>query len=180
MIKGDDVIIHNNAEITRPELAVLGKHIAIDYGFYCTTKLVIGDYVHISPHVAVIGGKHTGLYVEDFCFISTGAKLICGSETFEGNGLIGPVIPDEFKENQILKPITLKRFAGVCANTTVMPGITMAEGSILGANSFLNQDTEPWTIYVGSPARPIKLRRKEKLYEYAAKLGYTYSNGKEF
>ncbi len=177
MIKGSDVIIHKNAEITRPELCVLGNHIAIDYGFYCTTELIVGDYVHISPHVAVIGGKRTALRVQDFCFISTGAKLICGSETFEGNGLIGPVIPDEFKENQILLPITLKRFSGVCANTTVMPGITMAEGSILGANSFLNQDTEPWTIYVGSPARPLKIRKKDKLYEYAAKLGYHYNYG---
>lgn len=175
MIKGDDVIIHKSAEITRPELCTIGTHVAIDYGFYCTTKLHIGDYVHISPHVAVIGGKKTGLYIEDFCFISTGAKMICGSETFEGNGLIGPVIPDEYKENQILLPITLKRFAGVCANSTVMPGIIMAEGSILGANSFLKQNTEPWTIYAGSPAKPIKLRKNQKPYEFAKKLGYTYS-----
>lgn len=174
MNKGNDVIIHKSAEITRPELCIIGNHVAIDYGFYCTTQLLIGDYVHISPHVAVIGGKKTGLYLRDFCFISTGTKMICGSETFEGNGLIGPVIPDEFKEDQILLPITLERFAGVCANSTVMPGIIMAEGSILGANSFLNKNTEPWTIYVGSPARPIKLRKKEKLYEYAEKLGYSY------
>lgn len=175
MRKGQDVIIHKSVEITRPDLCFIGNHVALDYGFYCTTKLVIGDYVHISPHVAVIGGKKTGLYIRDFCFISTGAKMICGSETFEGNGLIGPVIPDEYKEDQILEPITLERFAGVCANSTVMPGVTLAEGSILGANSFLKHNTEPWTIYVGSPARPIKLRKKEKLYEYAAKLGYTYS-----
>ena len=174
MIKGIDVNIHRNAEITRPELCKIGSHIAIDYGFYCTTKLEIGDYVHISPHVAVIGGKKTGLYIHDFCFISTGAKMICGSETFAGNGLIGPVIPDEFKEDQILEPITLERFSGVCANSTVMPGIVLAEGSILGANSFLNQNTEPWTIYVGCPARPIKIRNREKPYEYAAKLGYKY------
>lgn len=174
MLKGQDVIIHRNAEITRPELCRIGNHVAIDYGFYCTTQLEIGDYVHISPHVSVIGGKKTGLYVEDFCFISAGAKLICGSETFEGNGLIGPVIPDEFKEDQILEPIRLARFSGVCANSTVMPGVTLAEGSILGANSFLKQNTEPWTVYVGSPARPIKMRKQETMYEYASKLGYNY------
>lgn len=174
MNKGTDVIIHKTAEITRPELCVIGNHVAIDYGFYCTTELVIGDYVHISPHVSVIGGKKTGLFIEDFCFVSAGAKLICGSETFEGNGLIGPVIPDEFKETQILLPITMKRFAGVCANSTVMPGITMAEGSILGANSFLKEDTEPWTIYAGSPAKPIKTRKSILPYQYAQKLGYTY------
>ena len=171
---GNDVFMNANVEITRPELARIGNHVAIDYGFYCTTKLVIGDYVHISPHVAVIGGKETALYVEDFCFLSTGSKYICGSETFHGAGLIGPLIPDEFKDEQILQPITLKRFSGALANSVILPGVTLAEGSVLGANSLLKEDTEPWTVYAGNPARPIRTRSMYKAYEYAEKLGYKY------
>lgn len=174
MKKGVNVFMHDLAEITRPELCVIGNHVAIDSGFYCTTALEIGDYVHISPHVAVIGGKQTGLYVEDFCFISVGSKLVCGSETFFGDGLIGPLIPDEFKDEQILSPITLKRFSGTLANSVVLPGVKLAEGSVLGANSLLKEDTEPWTIYAGNPAVPIRKRAKEKAYEYAKKLGYQY------
>ena len=174
MIKGDDVYIHDNVQFTRPELVKIGNHVAIDSGFYCTTGITVGDYVHISPHVAVIGGKKTSLTVEDFCFISVGSKLICGSETFWGYGLIGPLIPEEYKDDQILKPINIKRFAGTLANSVILPGVTMAEGSVLGANSLLNQDTEPWTIYVGNPAKPLRLRLKDKCYEYAKKLGYTY------
>ena len=174
MIKGDDVFIHNNVEFTRPELVKIGNHVAIDSGFYCTTALTIGDYVHISPHVAVVGGKKTALTVEDFCFISTGSKLIGGSETFWGYGLVGPLIPDEYKDDQILRPIVIKRFAGMLANSVILPGVTMAEGSVLGANSLLNSDTEPWTVYVGNPAKPLRLRLKHACYEYAKKLGYTY------
>jgi acetyltransferase-like isoleucine patch superfamily enzyme len=48
----------------------------------------------------------------------------------------------------------------------------MAEGSVLGANSLLKESTEPWTIYVGSPARPIKIRDKESILKSARKLGY--------
>ncbi len=171
---GKDVFMNDNVEITRPELASIGNHVAIDYGFYCTTKLVIGDYVHISPHVAVVGGKDTGLYVEDFCFLSVGSKYICGSETFHGAGLIGPLIPDEFKDEQHIWPITLKRFSGALANSVILPGVTMAEGSVLGANSLLKEDTEPWTVYAGNPARPIRKRSSYKAYEYAEKLGYKY------
>jgi len=174
MIQGTDVVISDSAEITRPQLCSIGNHVAIDSGFYCTTQLVIGDYVHISPHVAVIGGKTTGLFIEDFCFISVGSKMICGSELFMGDGLIGPLIPDEFKDRQHLAPIHLKRFSGVCANSVVLPGVTLAEGSILGANSLLKTNTDPWTIYAGSPARPIKVRKKLIMYDYAKRLGYTY------
>lgn len=171
---GNDVFMNANIEITRPELASIGNHVAIDYGFYCTTRLVIGDYVHISPHVAVIGGKESALYVEDFCFLSVGSKYVCGSETFRGEGLIGPLIPDEFKDEQILQPITMRRFSGALANSVILPGVTMAEGSVLGANSMLKEDTEPWTVYVGNPARPIRTRSMYKAYEYAEKLGYKY------
>ena len=51
-----------------------------------------------------------------------------------------------------------------------MPNVTLAEGSILGANSLLTKNTEPWTIYVGSPAKPIKKRDSKIIYEYYKKL----------
>ena len=171
MEMGIDVFLNDFVSITRPELVKIGNHVAIDFGFVCTTGLVIGDYVHISPHVSVIGGKKTSLNIEDFCFISTGSRMICGSDLFQGDGLIGPMIPDEYKDNQILEPINLKRFSGVCANSVVMSGVVMSEGSILGANSFLKESTEPWTIYAGSPARPIKKRKKEKMYSFAKEMG---------
>jgi dTDP-4-amino-4,6-dideoxy-D-glucose acyltransferase len=174
MKSGTDVYISPSAEIRRPELCTIGNHVAIDSFFYCTTKLVIGDYVHISPHVAVVGGRETGLYVEDFCFLSVGSKYVCGSETFYGDGLIGPLIPDEYKDQQVLQPIQLKRFSGALANSVVLPGVTMAEGSVLGANSLLKEDTEPWTVYAGNPARPIRKRSQYRAYEYAKKLGYNY------
>lgn len=174
MIVGDDVYISPTAEIRRPELCNIGNHVAIDSFFYCTTKLNIGDYVHISPHVAVIGGKNTGLTIEDFCFLSVGSKYVCGSETFTGAGLIGPLIPDEYKDTQILRPIILKRFSGALANSVILPGVIMAEGSVLGANSLLKENTEPWTVYAGNPAKPIRTRSQQKAYEYAEKLGYRY------
>jgi acetyltransferase-like isoleucine patch superfamily enzyme len=171
---GIDVVIDADTRFTRPELVSLGNHVAIDRGFYCTTALMVGDYVHISPYVAVIGGRHTALNIEDFCFVSVGVRMICGSELFQGDGLIGPLIPDEYKDRQILEPIRLKRFSGVCANSVVMSGVTMGEGSVLGANSFLKTDAQPWTIYAGNPAKPIKKRASATMIKYAKLLGYDY------
>jgi len=171
---GIDVVVDANTKITRPELCTIGNHVAIDWGFYCTTQLTIGDYVHISPNVAVIGGRKTRLTVEDFCFISVGSQMICGSELFQGAGLIGPLIPEEFVDQQDLRPITLERFSGACANSVIMPGVVLAQGSVLGANSLLKISTEPWTIYVGNPARPVKSRSSTNMIEYAKRMGYEY------
>jgi acetyltransferase-like isoleucine patch superfamily enzyme len=174
MIVGHDVVIDANTKFTRPNLVSIGNHVAIDWGFYCTTALTVGDYVHISPHVAVIGGANAVLNIEDFCFISVGARMICASEQFYGAGLIGPMIPEPFKDNIIQAPIVLQAFSGVCANSVVMPGVVLAQGSILGANSFLKESTQPWTIYAGSPARPIKQRHSDIMKQHARELGYDY------
>lgn len=56
----------------------------------------------------------------------------------------------------------------------VNPGVTLAQGSVIGANSFVTKNTEPWTIYIGNPAKPVKLRKKETMIEYAKKLGYQF------
>lgn len=169
---GQDVVIDANTRFTRPELVSIGNHVGIDWGFYCTTALTVGDYVHVSPHVAVIGGAHGSLSIGDFCFVSVGARIICASERFWGEGLIGPLIPEDYKDVILTGPVVLENFSGVCANSVVMPDVVMAEGSILGANSFLKHSTEPWTIYAGSPARPIKSRRMDKMKQYAKELGY--------
>lgn len=171
---GIDICIDECTRITRPNLVEIGNHVAIDFGFVCTTQLSIGDYVHISPHVSVIGGSQGRLEVGDFCFISTGARVICSSEKFMGDGLVGPFIPEDYKDIILRGTVKLERFSGMCANSIVMPGVTLAEGSVLGANSFLKEDTEPWGIYAGSPARLIKKRRSDIIYNNAKKMGYVY------
>lgn len=175
-MKEFDIRIAPDAVFTRPLLLHLGKHIAIDSGFYCTTNLTVGDYVHISPHVAIIGGENASVYIKDFCFVSVGAKIVAGSERMLGEGLIGPLIPEEFKDNLNIQPIHIDAFSGLCAGSIILPGCTLSAGSVLGANSLLleNTITEPWTIYAGSPAKPIKTRRKDKMIEYAKRMGYEY------
>ena len=65
-----------------------------------------------------------------------------------------------------------KKYSAIGVNSTVLPGVILAEGSVLGANSLLTKDTEPWTIYVGSPAKPVGIRDKEWILESSRELGY--------
>ncbi|MBU4353405.1 acyltransferase [Candidatus Parcubacteria bacterium] len=170
---GDDVFISANVEIRRPHLVSAGNHIAIDSGFYLTTEASIGDYIHIGPYVAIIGGARSSIKIGNFINLTLGSKFICGSDSFSGNGLVtAPGIPEELLNERNFGAITIKDFGVVCAGAIIMPGVTIAEGSVIGANSLVTKSTEPWTIYFGNPARPIKIRPKNKMIEYAKKLGY--------
>ena len=166
---GEDVFISEESLIKRPHLCEIGSHNAIDNGVTISTQLVMGDYIHIAPFVVVIGGEKSKLILEDFTFIASGTKVVCGSEDYTGGGLIGPTIPEEYRKINY-NTIKFERFAGCGVNCSIMPGVTLAEGSILGANSLLTKDTEPWTIYVGSPAKAVKLREKETIINYSKKI----------
>lgn len=170
---GEDVRISPLVSITRPELVVIGNHVSIDPWFHCTTHLEIGDYVHISSHVSIIGGNTGLLRMGNFTNISTGGRIICVSEKFKGDGLISaPGIPVEFLDLRKTGPVTFENFVNTGANVTVLPGVTLAEGSVIGACSLVTKNTEPWTIYAGVPARAIGKRSKDKILQYAKKLGY--------
>ncbi len=168
---GEDVLISDNVEIRRPQLVSLGSHIAIDSGFYCTANVEIDDYVHIGPYVTVIGGIEGFLKMHHFTGVAAGSRLICVSDDYMGEGLVGPIVPDHVRDISRKGPIVLQNFACIATNSVVMPGVTLAEGSVLGACSLLTQDTEPWVIYMGVPARPI-LPRKKAMKEKAKLLGY--------
>jgi len=156
---GEDVFISEESLIKRPHLCEIGSHNAIDNGVTISTELIMGDYIHIAPFVVVIGGEKSKLILEDFSFIASGTKIVCGSEDYTGGGLIGPTIPEEYRKINY-NTVKFERFAGCGVNCSIMPGVTLAEGSILGANSLLTKDTEPWTIYVGSQAKPVKIIEK--------------------
>lgn len=157
--QGIDVFIHDTAILKYKEGILIGNHVAIDPYTVCSTQLYVGDYVHISSHVSIIGGSASKLILEDFSFLASGTRVVCGSEDYT-DGLIGPCIPKQYRKLK-LTTVTLNRFCGCGVNSVIMPGVTMAIGSVLGANSLLTKDTEEWGIYVGSPAKKIGIRKKE-------------------
>ena len=169
---GNNVFISAYVEIRRPQMVAVGDNVDIDSGFYLTTGAEIGDYVHIAAYVAVIGGAKGFLKMGNFTNIAVSGRIICVSDTFLGDGLIGAQgIPEEFRKLKIA-PVVFENFANVGAGAIILPGVTLREGSVVGAGAVVTKDTELWTIYAGSPARPIKKRPKETMLEYAAKLGY--------
>jgi len=162
-----------SVDIRRPQLVSIGSHVAIDTGTYITTAAEIGDYVHIGPYVTVIGGPDARLVMRNFTNIAAGVRVICGSDRFMGEGLIGPAsLPDEFKDKMKLAPVVLEDFANVGTNAVIMPGVTLAQGTVIGACSLVTSSTEPWTVYTGIPARPRKARPWQTMVRYAEELGY--------
>jgi acetyltransferase-like isoleucine patch superfamily enzyme len=154
MFSTSDIFIHKDAEFKIDP--ILGDHIAIDKGVYCTVNATIGDYTHISPYVTIIGGKTGEFISKGFNNIMTGARIICGSDRFDDSGLFGAMIPKEYKGKQIIEPVIMEMFSNIGTNAIVLPGSILREGVLLTAGSLLMGDTKAWGVYKGNPAVLVK------------------------
>jgi len=147
-----------NARIINPANVTIGDYSQLDdfVFIHAGGPINIGDYVHIATQVAIVGKG--GATLEDRCTLSAGAKLITSSAYCHGYGA-SACVPLEYRK-AIVGHIYIREDAWIGANAVVMPGITVGEGAVLGAGGVATKDLEPWTIYVGIPAEPIKKREK--------------------
>lgn len=60
------------------------------------------------------------------------------------------------------KPIKIEDKVWIGINATILPGVTLGYGCIVGANSVVTKDVPPMTIVAGNPARIIRKIDKEK------------------
>lgn len=169
---GEGSYIDPTAIMRRPQLCRVGKRSNVDAGFLCTAALEVGDYCHIAPHVVVIGGERGRLTMAHFSTLGAHSTVVTASEVYDG--LYGPTIPAELRSVKA-EPVTFEPMAAVTTSCTILSGVTLGMGCVIGAGSVVTKSTEPWGIYVGVPARKVGERPRGKCLESARKLGYEFA-----
>ena len=173
---GQDVAIWAKAQILEPEAIAIGDSVIIDdfvmlMGGAGTT---IGSFIHIASFTAIMGGGE--LVMEDFSGLSGGVRIYTGNEDYLGSCLTNPAVPAPWRVPQ-RSSIHIGKHAIVGANAVILPGVTLGEGCVVGACSLVTRDCEPWTIYAGSPAKPIKERPRHRMLELETDLRATLYDG---
>lgn len=172
MIVGEDVTIYPWAKIVRPSVIRIGNHVIIDDFVFFDGGMgtVLGDYIHIAAHSAIMGGG--ALIMEDFSGLSGGVRLYTGGDHYLGEFLTNPTVPFPYRQPWRTK-VVMHKHSLLGSGSIVIPGpdgIVIGEGAATGAMTLVNHDLEPWTVYVGQPARPIKARDKDKMLELERRL----------
>lgn len=154
---GADVTFYPYSYITgSPRRFIVGDTVAfhphtyISLGHGPEAFLDIGHRSHFAAQCALYGGG--GLTVGPFCNVAAHTVL----STVEHD-------PDTAGRPMCLgvnrkAPITLVEDVWLGANVTVTPGVTIAEGCVVGANAVVTRDTEPRGVYMGVPARRVRDR----------------------
>ena len=158
---GTNVKISDKASIYNHDLIEIGDQSRIDDFCVLSGSITIGRNVHIAVFCNIAGGSE-GITFEDFSGLAYGCHVMSQTDDYTGRTLTNPTVPTKYKK-EIKRKVSIGRHCIVGTNSVIFPGVTLREGTSVGALSMVTKSTEPWTVYFGIPAKRLKARKKDML-----------------
>lgn len=177
---GENVKISDRASFYECSRIEIGDNTRIDD--FCILSagehgIKIGCNVHIACYVSLIGKN--AIVLEDFVGLSSKVAVYSSNDDYSGNFLTGPTLPSHFT-NVKHGDVHIGKHVVVGVASTVLPGVTIHQGSAIGAYSLVAHDVEEGVIAVGVPAKKIK-ERANRIYElekeYRDQYHHQHQNG---
>lgn len=158
---GCNVRISRKASIYSADKLSIGDNVRIDDFCILSGHIEIGNFIHIAAYTALYGGDK-GIYISDFSNLSSRISIYSVSDDYSGETMTNPMVPADYK-NVTSEAVYIGKHVIIGSTSVVLPGVNIAEGSSFGSFSFINRNSEPWSINVGIPFKKIKDRSRELL-----------------
>lgn len=142
----------------------IGKGCRIDDFVIITGRVTLGNYVHIGAY-SYLGGAN-GITIGSYGGCSMRVSFFSSSDDHaSGLSLVGPCVSAKYKPTIKKGSIHLGRHAHIGAHTVVLPGVDIGDGTVIGANSLILKDLDPWSVYAGTPAGLMRARPQDTILE---------------
>ena len=148
-------------------------------------NIIVGDFTyfsdtdfenHVTHHYDFYGDK---LMIGRFCQVASGVTFIMNGANHQMNAV--STYPFYLFEgwDQEVPPLSELPVKGdtvvgndvwIGQNATILPGVHIGDGAIIGMNSVVGSDIPPYTIAAGNPAREIRKRFDDELVQLLLKL----------
>ncbi|MDR1368060.1 MAG: CatB-related O-acetyltransferase [Candidatus Accumulibacter sp.] len=141
-------------------------------------NIIVGDFTyfsgvdferHVTHHYETYGDR---LVIGKFCQIAQGVEFImnganhamCGVSTFPFYIFEGfQKRPPPLSEMPLKGDTVIGNDVWIGQNVAFLPGVHVGDGAIVGANSVVGRNVEPYTLVAGNPARLIRKRFDDEL-----------------
>jgi acetyltransferase-like isoleucine patch superfamily enzyme len=160
-----------------------GTRIAPPFRYLNLGQISLGErvMVHRDCWFHVLGGhgddKHPKLIIQSHAAIGMGATISAVREVvieehvllarnvyISDNGHAFWDVGDPIMSQGIdrVEPVRIGKNSWLCQNVCILPGVTIGQHCVIGANSVVNSSIPPFSVAVGSPARVVKRYNPDK------------------
>lgn len=157
--------------ITRPNI-IVG-----DYTYYDDADGAENFEAHVTHHYEFLGDK---LIIGKFCAIAKGVEFIMNGanhrmgsvSTYPFNIMGGSweKFAPELGELPFKGDTVVGNDVWIGQNAVILPGVHIGDGAIIGANSVVGSDVEPYSVVAGNPARLLRRRFDDEMIELLLRL----------
>lgn len=118
-------------------------------------RIVLGDDIQINDHVHI--SAMDKVEIGSGCLLASNIYISDNSHGYyKGTDLdSSPMVRPDHRE-YFTAPVTIKNNVWIGEGVMILPGVTIGEGSIIGAHSVVNKSIPDFSIAVGSPAKVVK------------------------
>lgn len=158
----NNLVIEKGVRIVPLSHFWVGKNVHIARGtildcggqFFCDYKggIKIGNNTYIGHYCVLLGGGF--IEIGKKVLISPGVIITTQGHFFQKT--------DRFMKDQptLVAKIVIEDDVWIGANATILPGVKVGKGSVIGAGSIVNRDIPEYSVAAGVPAKVIRNRRE--------------------
>ncbi|MBR0541977.1 MAG: CatB-related O-acetyltransferase [Clostridia bacterium] len=143
-------------------------------------NIIVGDFTYIADsefesHVThLYEWNDDKLIIGKFCQIASGVEFVMNGANHQMNAVSTypfytlegwDMKPPEASDLPLKGNTVIGNDVWVGQNAVILPGVHIGDGAIIGANSVVGSNVEPYTIVIGNPARTLHKRFDDELTE---------------
>lgn len=117
--------------------------------FICRTQIEVQDDVTMAWGITLYDHNSHSIYWNE----RQNDNHHCYNDYMRNNG---NNIVNKNWNNVVGKPIVIQSKVWIGFNVTILKGVTIGEGAVVGACSVVTKDVEAWTVVSGNPATLLK------------------------
>jgi acetyltransferase-like isoleucine patch superfamily enzyme len=117
-------------------------------------SVTIGEFSQIGPFAVILSGE-LGVKIGNHVMVGPHCVFASGNHKFDDINT-----PMRFSGSFSKGPIIIGNDVWIGANCTILDNVNIPDGCIIGANSVVTKNFEPYSIIAGVPAKFIKFRDK--------------------
>lgn len=137
------------AGLAKGFITYCGKNVNLQKGAVFSSRLEIGDNSSLGINSVVQGKVVLGSNV------MMGPEVLIYTQNHRHERTDIPMIEQGYEEE---KEVTIGDDVWIGSRATILPGLSIGKGSIIGASAVVTKDVPEFSIVAGNPARVVKNR----------------------